>query len=547
MNLFAPRERVPLGPVLLAVSLASGCGDSARDGGERGEQPHGEGEPLTPLGSDDAPAGAASGTPLEESVPRDVLLSESALSRVYHLIEADLAELSEESRRFARYVWVSEASAEGIPTYDVDRARWALFEAVNTVSSAETLVVPDAVDAERTVYRLDLRAYGWDAPLDARHGEDWLQRAETDPNEINAYPGGCGAFVPSEPRRWQDAWQAMTALSGSAVALSGSVAARVASQTTSDAPVMRAATLVYAATHEWLYSSLLGLPNSLSTETPSRGTGSEDLRELEAALGVVQSASETCSEGESLPDSGVTGACTGLRGSPAGNRSDFHERLPECSAQSGGAERVLTADSAPYWRTIDYYCCADGIYDDPLSDGEANLTSITPMKNGLYAFVSIANEPAGSACLSCHAHGPEPFDDHLRQFVLDREFLFNEADVELVSKVYPLNDELGSAIEADQARHVQALTALGIPAGEAPLSWALRRFTTPLNASAAATELGITTEQLRGTLIGRALAENADGQLSRREFEQRYRSVLCQLRGDTELLASGCGVASRGW
>jgi hypothetical protein len=84
------------------------------------------------------------------------------------LIAEDVEKLPESTRPFVRYLTLTNLAnlrdASGKPVEDetqMETYRAALTKLLNSLSHEGQITVPVAVDAGKTIYRFDLRHYGW--------------------------------------------------------------------------------------------------------------------------------------------------------------------------------------------------------------------------------------------------------------------------------------------------------------------------------------------------------------------------------------------------
>src|SRR5690606_15958463 len=82
------------------------------------------------------------------------------------LLRDDIAARDERQQPFTRYLTVSYSSNAGDCGRTLERQRLALFKGINSVSTSTTIARPVAIDAEQTIYRIDIRDYDWDRPID---------------------------------------------------------------------------------------------------------------------------------------------------------------------------------------------------------------------------------------------------------------------------------------------------------------------------------------------------------------------------------------------
>lgn len=108
-------------------------------------------------------------------------------------VASDIAALSVDDRPFTRYLSVAYVSNAGVCGRALEDERQALFAAVNGVSTAEAISKPVPIDASELIYRLDVRNYGWDRPIDVDGDtgidlpEGWADIDRTD------FADGCAA------------------------------------------------------------------------------------------------------------------------------------------------------------------------------------------------------------------------------------------------------------------------------------------------------------------------------------------------------------------
>ena len=99
------------------------------------------------------------GAPALPTPPR-TFLSAAALHR---LMAEDLRTVPPRQRRFIRYLTVTHLSNAGRPEAELRACRQVLSGVVNALSWHPHLTPPRVADPARTIYRLDLRDYRWQA------------------------------------------------------------------------------------------------------------------------------------------------------------------------------------------------------------------------------------------------------------------------------------------------------------------------------------------------------------------------------------------------
>src|SRR5207248_1345816 len=84
---------------------------------------------------------------------------------VFARILADLETLDRRSRRFVRYFTLTNLANAGLGDDELQTYRNALAKLVNSLSWMPRIALPRPIDPERTILRIDLRDYQWDANL----------------------------------------------------------------------------------------------------------------------------------------------------------------------------------------------------------------------------------------------------------------------------------------------------------------------------------------------------------------------------------------------
>lgn len=104
------------------------------------------------------------------------------LDYVESAVLADLTRLADAERGNARYIVLSHKYNEGASAYDMNMFIGAINKAINMVSSARFITALTPVDEKRTVFRLDVKAYGLSA-------QDWENIVAADTLKLVAETG----------------------------------------------------------------------------------------------------------------------------------------------------------------------------------------------------------------------------------------------------------------------------------------------------------------------------------------------------------------------
>ena len=167
-----------------------------------------------------------------------------AQSDVYAAILADLETMDRRARRFQRYFTLTHLYNAGLSDEELQTYRNALAKLVNSLSWGSKIMNPVPVDANRTVLRIDLRWYVWDATI-------WNRILQEYPYGILDDTDARGRYRSARPRKM---------------------------------PVIRADWFVATASRAPLYYDVLQLPASLTElEKLIRVDAAEDIQQERVA------------------------------------------------------------------------------------------------------------------------------------------------------------------------------------------------------------------------------------------------------------------------
>ena len=102
---------------------------------------------------------------IEAGAPTGDVAARTAITQgdVYAAVLADLETMDKRARRFQRYFTLTHLYNAGLSDEELQTYRNALAKLVNSLSWGSKIVNPVPVDANRTVLRIDLRWFVWDA------------------------------------------------------------------------------------------------------------------------------------------------------------------------------------------------------------------------------------------------------------------------------------------------------------------------------------------------------------------------------------------------
>ncbi len=439
-----------------------------------------------------------------------------AAADVLNLVLADLEKFDRRARRFQRYFTLAHLHNAGLGDDELQTYRNALSKLVNSLSWHPTIRVPEPIDPAKTVLRIDLRWYLWDAAT-------W--------NRVLAeYPYGV---------------------------LDDTAAARaVIVGTATKVPVVRGDWFVATASRAPLYYDLLQVPQNLAEL--------ERQLRVDAALNIQQDRVVRVA----FNGSGVARNNRVLERHPSAHGAywrtyDFDE--PPANL----ADRA-TGNQLPDRRNVFAFPLGPGLVEQPFlhAGGEA----IFELPNGLHGYVivradntrldkantAIVSDPrrpdraveAGVSCMSCHLTGINPKADQVRDHLEKNPKAFTRADAELIRGLYPPKDQSLKLMAEDAKRYAGAVAKTGAKVGRTEaVSTITLRYEADLDLESAAAEVGLTPDEFReragasATLTRHFGALRAPGgTVTRQVWVQAFADAVRELRLGTPFQANQNGA-----
>jgi mono/diheme cytochrome c family protein len=458
-------------------------------------------------------AAGAPEEPTGNSAPVRVPL---ARAEVAALILADLDKLDRRARRFQRYFTLTHLAAAGLSEDELQTYRNALAKLVNSLSWHPKVRAPEPIDPGRTVLRIDLRWYQWDAAL-------W--------NRVLAeYPFG----LPDDTA-------------------TGRV---VAVHCGTRLPVVRADWFVATASRAPLYYDLLQLPGTLAEL--------ERQLRIDAAVNIQQ---------ERVIRVGFNGS-----GVSRNNRVlERHDSIHGAYWRTYDFDEPLQnlaerGNPLPDPRNVFAHPLGPGLVAAPFT--HAGGEAIFALPNGLHGYVivnaandrqnkapqNVVSDPkrpdraveAGVSCMTCHVAGILPKADQVRDHLEKNPRAFPRADAELIRALYPPKDQSLAAMEEDAKRYAEAVAKTGAKVSKTePVSTITLRYEADLDLPLAAAEVGLPPEELRKRIDGsEALTKNLGalrvpgGTVARTIWLQTFPDLARELGLGTPLQVSATAVLS---
>jgi mono/diheme cytochrome c family protein len=374
---------------------------------------------------------------------------------VIDAILTDLQGLDPRQRRFTRYLTLSHLAHAGRTSKDLDITREAVGKLLNSLSWHPRITKPEAVDADATLLRIDLRAYKWNA-------SQWEKLATVYPYRLQSV--------------------------GASKAFAASIGSEISA--------LRADWFVANASRPPIYHDLLQLPTSdralerlLQVDLPGdvqddnvMRSGFNDsgvsknnrlLERHDAAYGTFwrsydfanNTGRQNLFEHPLGPNTGATSF------QPAGGEMIFHlpNGLQAYMLVNGKGQRV---DKGP-----------TEIVADPRRPDQRVETGIS--------------------CMSCHARGLLFKADQLRGHVEKNAQVFGKAIVDSIRATHPRKNKFQAQIEEDNVRYLKALEKFGVhDPDQEPVNLVTLRFEATLEGSTAAAELGLKSDEFASFLLG---------------------------------------------
>jgi WD40 repeat protein/mono/diheme cytochrome c family protein len=415
--------------------------------------------------------------------------------QVMDAIQADLERLDPRRRRFTRYLTLSHLVYAGRPAKDVDVTRAAVGKLLNNLSWHPRLSLPEPVDADATILRIDLRAYKWNAPL-------WEKLA-------TAYP-----------------YRLQTTADAKALK----------SHTETEVPAVRADWFVANAARPPFYHDLLQLPTS--------DRALERLLQVDVS-GNVQ---EDSIMRAGFNDSGVSKNNRLLERHDSAYGAFW--RSYDFAANTG-RQNLFEHPLGPNTGAVSFqpaggemiFHLPNGLQAYMLVDAKGKRIDKGPIE-----IVADPRRPdqrveTGISCMSCHARGLLFKADQLRGHVEKNAQVFGKASVDAIRATHPRPAKFKAQIEEDNGRYLKAMEKFGVRDPEQePVNLVTLRFEATLDAPTAAAELGLKVEELGPFLKGNAEQTRIlggllvkGGTVQRATFQEHFPELARRILADQAL------------
>lgn len=415
---------------------------------------------------------------------------------VFRAVQRDLRQQDADEREFMRYLTLSNRYNAGACATELDVDRHALKKVVNMLSTRARIVQPVPIDRDQIVYRVDLRDYDWDRPIEV------------------------------DGELFDDAWEAIISRSPYAVPFVGDTADDIRDDAQTDVAVMFADALLDVATIGNLYYALIDVDVEQTLgEFVAGELGIDVLENLE--------------EGDAVR-AGTTRSLI--------SRQDRVVERHEIQVRRGA-----------YWQSFDFASdqVNDSIFINPFVFNQGGTEAIFSLRNGMLGFIiadagdRIVEESnilldtfqddfvarTAVSCSGCHAQGFNMVEDEVRPFAESNRLRFNADEFEGVREIYLRPSEFAEVIEEDSRSYQAALARAGLPIeGRDPILATFLAFNSDLELPRAAGDLSVSADLLARelSLLDPALGVLRRTHIDRDDFTALYTQSLCILHNASE-------------
>jgi serine/threonine-protein kinase len=418
---------------------------------------------------------------------------------VLRRIQDDVTLVDVDDRPFTRYFTLTHLYNAGLCEEDLDAYRYATAKLINALSTEAIIEAPVAIDAEETIYRIDIREYGWDQPLNG----------------------------------FADKWEALVAANPYSVERLEDEAETIKILTETNVPVQPADAFIDIASQPPLYHDLVGIPQNFN-----------DLQ-LTLGLNVDQDVADEEVARAGVLDSGVSRQ----------NRIIERHEIPLAANRVLWVSYDFIDDSQEeqniFASPLDFqeaggemiFSLPNGLHAYMLMDNQGNRLDVAPDAIVTDPSQEDQNVRNGISCFGCH---PSMLmaEDAVRDYVLTG-VEFDAQTKDTVENIYPESSEFQELIDFDTQNFQNSVAAAGVDTSLTlePIADTFGRFQLNVNLEIAAAELGVSAETLLTQLGGLdpALSPLASGSIKRDTWTSLFANTVCLLNIG-EANDAACGV-----
>ena len=421
-------------------------------------------------------------------------------SEVLNTIETHLMSLSAFDRAFARYFTLTHLYNAGVTPSILQEYRKALYKLVNSLSWGGTVINPQPIDSQETIFYIDLRHYEWDV------NDAWTQIEGAYPYHIS-FDASTQTTLKAQLERLQ-------------------------TETKSNIPSVHVDWFVATAATPPLYHDLLSLPLTA--------------RELETRLGVDVARNISTAPGVRVWRAGFNNSGVSNNNRMV-ERHAFRDGAYWKSYDFAGNVGTQNIFTHPLDFTHDggevIFNLPNGLQGYYLVDGSGlrlNEAPINIVSNPAASDPTVRN---GISCLGCHTEGMKTFEDQVRPVI---ESNINPTyDKAQALRLYVEKSEMDVLLQEDMERYRVALDATGGAFEDIePISRFHEAFQGDVDAAYAAAVVGLETEaflqQIRENVglqnAGLLVLDSPNGTMKRDAWTSNFRDIVFALNFPTALV-----------
>ena len=372
-------------------------------------------------------------------------------------IHKDLLAANDRSRKFLRYFTITHLYNAGLSDDELLSYRVGLSKLVNSLSWGREVKVPEPIDPAKTIFRIDIRHYGWK----------------------------------------ETTWERILAANPYGVTYKTTAAKGCYDLCQTTLPHVRADWFVFAASRPPLYHDVLELPKTdLELEKQLRVDVAENLRTEEVARAAFNGSGVSRNNRLIERHKSPYGAYWKSYdfASNVGRQNLFERPLgPGATAnlfKHDGGEIIFNLPNG-----LQAYFLTDGL-GRRIDKGPINVVS-----DPKQADRSVVN---GISCMTCHNQGMLLKADQIRDHVEKNAEGFTKAEAESIKALYPVKADFEKLLKEDAERFRKAVEACGAHLSKTEPVYALSgQFEKEIDLKLAAAEVGVTAEDF-GKGLGRS-------------------------------------------
>jgi serine/threonine-protein kinase len=412
---------------------------------------------------------------------------------LFQEINQDLSGEDADDTQFYRYVSITNRFTAGVCADALDKDRQGLTKMMNMLSINASIEEPLPVNADETLFRIDLRDFDWNRAISV------------------------------EGQNFADVWEAIAANNPYAVEFVGDDADDAKDDTVTAFPVMFADQMMDVAVIGNLYYAII----NVDVAQPLANFIAVD-------LGI--DVNQNILDGDSI------------RAGTTKSRISRQDRLVQ--------RDDIEVRGGALWQSFDFEDDAnESIFEDPFGFAAGGTEAIFTLPNGMLGFI-IADENdaivedsdilldtnqnnfraiTSVSCSNCHAAGFIPVVDEVAEISTRnaREIGLDRDEIEQLEELYITPQAFARQVQEDsQSFYQSALQRANLPtAGGDPVSSVFLRFDADMRLADAAGDLGILPEDLRDNLqlLDPVVSVLDTGSLDRDDFTNVFVDSLCQL------------------